>query len=259
MKRTLALVAVLLSVPHHAAAQLIVIDIPQINEMVTVVEKTIEIYSVLMRQYNTIVALNTKLEGGLARFRTPSILPSRHDIDRYGPGRPYLQGLNDGDARGDLYRQVVSEIPDIRAVLADSPPDAADLLRRQVADLEIGDSIAQRGIDQRATVMGFTGGELLTALEALADDTVDPRTAKHFPTARLDLLTGYALTEARQRTAQNQLLSHALEQLLLRGKQTRDTEAIVMKARVNGMVHGFDAVVAAVEGSDDAIVGGRRP
>ena len=42
----------------------------------------------------------------------------------------------------------------------------------------------------------------------------------------------------RQDMATNQLMSHALEQLLARSKRTRDTEAATMNMRLLGMQNG---------------------
>ena len=54
-------------------------------------------------------------------------------------------------------------------------------------------------------------------------------------TAILDKVAAGELLGRRQDIATNQLLSHALEQLLARSKRLRDTEAATMNMRLGGL------------------------
>jgi hypothetical protein len=193
------------------------------------------------------------------RYRTPPILPSGHDPTRSVYGAPMLAALMHGDPRGDLYRKVVHALPTISPVITRLPPDAQRALRNQYAHVEISDAIAQRAIHQKAAVAGFASTGLELAIEALERDTLEPRTAYHYLTAVLDKLTGSEMIARRQTTAENQVLSHALELLILRTKRDRDAEAAVMAMRLTAMADRGAAGAGIIAGSAHALSTWRQP
>ena len=87
----------------------------------------------------------------------------------------------------------------------------------------------------------------------------NPGTEYHQVTALLDKVAAGELVGRRQDMATNQLLSHALEQLLVRGKRTRDTEAANMNMRLLGMRHGQAASASVVKGAGDDLRNWRQP
>jgi len=66
-------------------------------------------------------------------------------------------------------------------------------------------------------------------MAALQSDVLNPRSDYHQVTAVLDKVAAGELIGRRQDMATNQLLSHALEQLLIRGKRARDTETVTIR------------------------------
>jgi hypothetical protein len=84
-------------------------------------------------------------------------------------------------------------------------------------------------------------------------------TTLHQLTAILDKVAAGELLGRRQDTASNQLLSHALEQLLAQSKRRRDTEAATMNMRLVAMQRGRDVSRSYIEGSADALRSWRQP
>ena len=78
-------------------------------------------------------------------------------------------------------------------------------------------------------------------------------------TATLDKIAAGELIGRRQDMATNQLLSHALEQLLARGKRLRDTEAVTMNMQLVTWRDGRAANEAMVAGAGDALRTWRQP
>lgn len=81
----------------------------------------------------------------------------------------------------------------------------------------------------------------------------------HELTAILDKVAGAELLGRRQDMAANQLLSHAVEQLLARGKRLRDAEAATMNMQLETWRSGKGANDAMVKGSSDALRTWRQP
>src|SRR6266850_8310086 len=91
----------------------------------------------------------------------------------------------------------------------------------------------------------------LDAMAALQRDVLNPSRDYHQVTAVLDEVAAGELIGRRQDMATNQLLSHALEQLLVRGKRARDTETVHMNMRLLGMRDGRAAGASLVRGAAD--------
>jgi len=258
-KRLIAVATVavgLLARPAHG--QLVVNDPLNTAQAIALVQKTINEYQTLVQQYQTIVRMSQSLQN-MARYRTVPIAFSSHDPSRFPYGAPWLTALNSGDARGDLYAQIARSLqrPDA-AALARLPPDARRAIEDAYATIEITDSIAQRGANQVALVRGY-GGSLQSVVQLLENDILSPVSSLHQLTAILDKVAAGELVGRRQDTASNQLLSHALEQLLAQAKRRRDTEVATMNMRLVAMQRGRDVGRSYIEGSADALRTWRQP
>src|SRR5262249_32043038 len=155
----------------------------------------------------------------------PVICITGHDPSRWEFGRPWIQALNTGDPRGTAYFEtsVPLQRPD-SADLARLTPAARRQFENHYATLEITDSVALLGAHQVALVRDYFG-KLQDASQRLEDAVLSPQSGTQEMTAVLDKIAAGELLGRRQETANNQLLSHALEQLLARSKRMRDTEA----------------------------------
>ena len=258
-KRLIAVATVavgLLARPAHG--QLVVNDPLNTAQAIALVQKTISEYQTLVQQYQTIVRMSQSLQN-MARYKTVPIAFSSHDPSRFPYGAPWLTALNSGDARGDLYAEIARPLqrPDATA-LARLPPDARRAIEDAYATIEITDSIAQRGANQVALVRGY-GGSLQSVVQLLENDILSPASSFHQLTAILDKVAAGELVGRRQDTASNQLLSHALEQLLAQAKRRRDTEAATMNMRLVAMQRGRDVGRSYIEGSADALRTWRQP
>jgi hypothetical protein len=258
-KRLIAVATIavgLLARPAHG--QLVVNDPLNTAQAIALVQKTISEYQTLVQQYQTIVRMSQSLQN-IARYRTVPIAFSSHDPSRFPYGAPWLTALNSGDARGDLYAQIARSLqrPDATA-LARLPPDARRAIEDAYATIEITDSIAQRGAHQVALVRGY-GGSLQSVVQLLENDILSPASSFHQLTAILDKVAAGELVGRRQDTASNQLLSHALEQLLAQAKRRRDTEVATMNMRLVAMQRGRDVGRSYIEGSADALRTWRQP
>ncbi len=96
-------------------------------------------------------------------------------------------------------------------------------------------------------------------MRELESDVLNGLLRYHEMTAILDKIAGGELLARRQDMATNQLLSHALEQLLARGKRQRDTEAATMNMQLVTWRDGRAANDALVAGTGDALRTWRQP
>src|SRR5687767_12476725 len=102
-------------------------------------------------------------------------------------------------------------------------------------------------------------GELQRAVDALERDVLNSGSSYHEMTAILDKVAAGELLGRRQDMAANQLLSHALEQLLSRSKRQRDTEAATINMQLTTWRDGHAANQAFVAGTGDALRTWRQP
>lgn len=239
---TLVVSAVLLSAP--AGAQIVVHDPGNFQQAVLIAERTLREYQLLSQQYQTLLRMAQGL-GNLDRYRLPGVDISTHDVARWPYGAALLRALNGGDARGALYRQAMRRLEAPAASLQRLPPAARRAVENAYATIEITDSVAQIAAHHVALVRGYSGA-LQTAAQALEADVLDTRSRYHEMTAVLDKVAAGELLARRQDNVTNQLLSHALEQLLVRGKRLRDTEAATMNMRLVGMRNGRTAGTSLV-------------
>jgi hypothetical protein len=107
-------------------------------------------------------------------------------------------------------------------------------------------------------VRGYNG-MLQELVQEFENDVLNTLPRYHEMTAVLDKVAAGELVARRQDMATNQLLSHALEQLLARGKRMRDTEAATMNMRLIGMRDGRTAGANLIQGTADDLRTWRQP
>lgn len=238
-------------------AQIPVTDPANLQQTILIAERTFQHYSQLRREYETIVRMGTAL-GNLDRLRVPSIPISAHDASRALFGRPWIQGLNGGDPNGAAY--FAAALPLLRPSTWPSRMTAAarQAFERQYATVEIADSVATMGGHQVALARGYHG-RLQKAVEDLEGDVLNSLPRYHEMTAVLDKISAAELLGRRQDMLNNQLLSHALEQLLARSKRQRDTEAANLNMQLTFWRDAAAANDAFVAGAGDALRTWRQP
>jgi len=257
IRRTLAAIVILAACASPANAQWVVIDPANLAQAILIAERAWRHYDELQRQYRTILRMGEGL-GSMEQYRTPPIALTRHDAGRWEYGRPWIQALNSGDATGDAYR--ATTLPVLRPTVMPSrlPPSARRALERQYATIEITDSVASMGGHQVALARGYHG-RLQNAVQALEGDVLNGLLRYHEMTAILDKIAAGELLGRRQDMLSNQLLSHALEQLLARSKRLRDTEAATMNMQLTTWRDGRAANEAFVAGTGHALNTWRQP
>jgi hypothetical protein len=249
------LVITLVAAPVYA--QIAVIDPANLAQVVLIARRAQQHLDELQAQYRTILRMAHGL-GNLNPYRIPPVAITRHDPSRWEYGRPWIQGLSSGDPTGAAYwaTTVPLQRPDVRPSRLSAAAHRA--FERQYATVEITDSVAHLGGHQVALVRGYHG-QLQQAVQALEDDVVNGLARFHEMTAILDKVAAGELLGRRQDMAANQLLSHALEQLLARSKRLRDTEASTINMQLVTWRDGRDANEAFVAGSADALRAWRQP
>ena len=131
-------------------------------------------------------------------------------------------------------------------------------MERQYATVEIADSVAMLGGHQVGALRGYAG-QLQGAVQELEGDVLSGLLRYHEMTAILDKIAAGELLGRRQDMATNQLLSHALEQMLAKGKRQRDTEATTMNMQLVTWRDARAVNDAMVVGSGDALRTWRQP
>jgi hypothetical protein len=248
------LIALLTQTAH---AQLVVIDPGNLAQATLIAERTLSAYQNLVTQYETLVRMAQGL-GNMGRYRVPAATIAQHDPSRWIYGSPWLRGLNGGDLRGVLYRQVSRPLSPPGGVLDALPGTARKAIENAYATIEITDAVAEIAGNQVAAVRGYSGA-LQPAIDALEGDIVNPLSRYHELTAQLDEIAAGSLLARRQDVAANQLLSHVLEQLLARGKRIRDTEAATMNMRLANMRDGRTAGANLIAGAASDLRTWRQP
>ena len=241
--------------PVHA--QWTVFDPSNFAQTVLVAQRTQRQYEELLAQYRTILRMAQGL-GTLESYRIPPIGVTRHDPGQWPYGRAWLQGLNSGDATGAAYWATTLPLERPSALPPRLTEAARRTLERQYATIELTDSVAMAGGHQVGALRGYHG-QLQRAVQDLESDVLTGLEGYHEMTAILDKVAAAELLGRRQDMAANQLLSHALEQMLARSKRVRDTEAATMNMQLVTWRDGRAANDALVRGTGDALRSWRQP
>jgi hypothetical protein len=256
-RRTLLGLTLVLTTASTARAQLVVIDPANLYQTILIAERTWDHYQELRRQYETIQKMSRGL-GNMQGYRVPTIPITTHDPSRWEYGRPWIQALNTGDATGAAYLSTALPLLRPTTTPANLTAAARRTLERQYATIEIADSVAMMAGHQVALSRGYHG-RLQTAVQALENDVLSNLLGYHEMTAVLDKVAAGELLARRQDMAANQLLSHALEQLLSRSKRQRDTEAATINMQLTSWRDGRAANQAFVAGTGDELRSWRQP
>jgi hypothetical protein len=257
LKRITVAALLLITIVAPARAQFVVSDPENLAQAVLIAERTLQEYNTLLEQYRTVVRMSQGL-GSLDRYRMPAIAFNSPDAANRPYGAPWIQGLNAGDPYGDLYYQTTRSLEKPGTLLDPLPSPPRKAVENSYATIEMTDSVAVIGAHQVALIRGYSQ-QLQDAVQALERDVANPGTEYHQVTSILDKVAAGELIGRRQDMATNQLLSHALEQLLVRGKRTRDTEAANMNMRLLGMRDGRTASTSVVKGAADDLRAWRQP
>jgi len=257
MRRPVIAAVLVLFIGAPAQAQFAVIDPANLAQAVLIAERTWNHWDELRREFETIRRMAQGL-GAVDAYRIPNIPTSVHDIHRWAHGAAWLEGLNTGDPSGSQYAAVTLPLEGPGPELNRLSASGRRTFERQYATVEIADSVARLGGHQVAIIRNYYD-RLLHALEALEGDVVNPRPEFHEMTAVLDQIAAGELLGRRQDTATNQLLSHALEQLLVRGKRFRDTEATSINMQLGTWRDTESANRAFAAGVGDALRTWRQP
>ena len=256
MRRTIVGAVVLVLATTPASAQFAVIDPANLAQAILIVQRTQRHLEELRAQYRTIVQMAQGL-GRMDQYRTPPSVLTRHDAGRWSYGRQWITALNSGDATGAAYLATATPLaaPNVPARL---PAAARRAFERQYATVEITDSVAMMGGHQVGLMRGYYG-ELQRAVDALERDVLNSGSSYHEMTAVLDKVAAGELLGRRQDMATNQLLSHALEQLLAEGKRQRDTEASTLNMQLVTWRDGTPPIERFESGAGHALTTWRQP
>src|SRR5436190_15710039 len=96
-QRAFLIVSIVVGLASPAAAQVVVYDPGNFVQAVLIAQRAQRHYEELTAQYRTIRRMAQGI-GLVPAYRIPVISPSRHDVARWTYGRPWLQGMNSGDA-----------------------------------------------------------------------------------------------------------------------------------------------------------------
>jgi hypothetical protein len=257
MGRFVFVVVLLLAVAAPARAQWVVIDPANLEQAILIADRTLREYETLFDQYQIVLRMARAL-GSLDSYRIPAVAITSHDVSRWEYGRPWLQGLNSGDATGAAYLQAARRLERPGNAFAGLPAATRQAIERAYATIEITDSVAQMAGHQVALMRGY-GGQLQQAVAALERDVTSTAPGYHDTTVILDKIAAGELLGRRQDMAANQMLSHVLEQLLAKGKRQRDSEAAAMNMRLGGMRDGRAASKSIVRGAAEDLRTWRQP
>ena len=256
-RRVVATVLVLLIGGAPAYAQFAVIDPANLAQAVLIAERTWNHWEELRRQFETIRRMAQGL-GAIESYRLSSIPAAVHDARRWTYGGPWLEGLNTGDPTGSQYAAATLTLQAPGPELNRLSAAARGTFERQYATVELADTVARLGGHQVAIIRNLYE-RLERAIEALEGDALNPRPEFHEMTAVLDQIAAGDLLGRRQDTVTNQLLSHALEQLLARSKRFRDTEATSVNMQLATWREADAANRAFSAGVGDALRTWRQP
>jgi hypothetical protein len=257
LRRLLLIVTIVSLIAPPAHAQLAVIDPANLIQTTLIAYRMQQHYAELRAEYLTVLRMAQGL-GNMDRYRIPTIPITSHDPSRWDFGRSWIQGLNSGDATGAAYLSTTLPLLRPTSLPTNLTAAARQAMERQYATIEITDSVAMMGGHQVALARGYHG-RLQNAVQSLESDVLNGLTRYHEMTAVLDKISAGELLARRQDMLSNQLLSHALEQMLARGKRLRDTEAATINMQLVTWRDARAVNEAFVAGTGDALRTWRQP
>jgi len=257
MVRIFAFVVAAFLIPAPAWAQLAVIDPSNLQQTVLIAQRTQQHLEELQAQFRTILRMSRGL-GDLDRYRTPGIMGVSHNPQRWPYAASWLQGLNSGDPTGSAYGATTVPLNFIQSLPRTMSVAAHRTLANQIASVELSDSVAMMAGHQIGAIRQYSG-RLQQGVDSLEEDVMNGLARYHELTAILDKVAAGELLGRRQDMAANQLLSHAVEQLLARGKRLRDAEAATMNMQLTTWRDAQRANDAMVAGTADALRTWRQP
>ena len=246
-----------LMLANSAWAQLAVIDPANLQQTVLIAQRTQRHLEELRDQYQVILRMSRGL-GDLGRYRTPTIAGASHTPARWPYAAAWLQGLNTGDPTGSAYGATTVPLRPIQSLPRNMPASAQRTLSNQIASMELSDSVAMMAGHQIGAIRQYNG-LLQKGVDSLEEDVMSDLARYHELTAILDKVAAGELLGRRQDMAANQLLSHAVEQLLARGKRLRDAEALTINMQLTTWRDARRANDAMVSGTADALTTWRQP
>lgn len=256
-RSVIAAIAGVLVLTNSAWAQLAVIDPANLQQTVLIAQRTQRHLEELRDQYHVILRMSRGL-GDLGRYRTPTIAGASHTPARWPYAAAWLQGLNIGDPTGSAYGATTVPLRPIQSLPRNMPASAQRTLSNQIASMELSDSVAMMAGHQIGALRQYNG-VLQRGVDSLEEDVMSDLARYHELTAILDKVAAGELLGRRQDMAANQLLSHAVEQLLARGKRFRDAEALTMNMQLTTWRDARRANDAMVSGTADALRTWRQP
>lgn len=257
MLRTLAAAVVAFVIPLPALAQIAVIDPSNLQQTVLIAQRTQRHLEELQAQLRTILRMSRGL-GNLDRYRTPTIVGVSHSPQRWPYAAPWLQGLNAGDPTGSAYGATTVPLSAIESLPRTMSAAAHRTFANQIASVELSDSVAMMAGHQIGAIRRYSG-RLQQGVDSLEEDVMNDLARYHELTAILDKVAAGELLGRRQDMAANQLLSHAVEQLLARGKRLRDAEAATMNMQLTTWRDARRVNDAMFAGTADALRTWRQP
>ena len=257
VRSLVAPILVVLASANSAWAQLAVIDPANLQQTVLIAQRTQWHLEELRDQYQVILRMSRGL-GDLGRYRTPSIAGASHNPARWPYAASWLQGLNTGDPTGNAYGATTVPLRPIQSLPRNMSVSAQRTLSNQIASMELSDSVAMMAGHQIGAIRQYNG-VLQKGLDSLEEDVTNGLARYHELTAILDKVAAGELLGRRQDMAANQLLSHAVEQLLARGKRLRDAEALTMNMQLTTWRDAKRVNDAMVSGTADALRTWRQP
>ena len=257
MTRMIIAVLAIAATCTPASAQIPVTDPGNLAQAVLIAERTMREYEALWAQYQTLVRMSRGL-GNMERYRLPSVPMATYDTARWPYARPWLEALKAGDSTGTAYARTARPLDPTGTWLSSLPPDAQRAIEAAYETVDVTDAVSQFAGDQVGRTRTYSA-RLDRAIEALASDVLSPSPGEHEMTAILDKVAAGALIGRREDMAANQLLADTLEQLLVRNKRLRDTEAATMNMRLGGIRDGHTAGTSLVRGAANDLRSWRQP
>lgn len=231
MRHILLILTLVFALARPAGAQLVVTDPGNLVQTILIATRTLNEYQTLVAQFQTIQRMAQGLGASMEGYRVPAVPVTRHDLRRWEYGRPWLAGMNAGDPTGEAYWQTTRRLDRPPSAVLTLPSASRQAIEQAYATVELADSVAQLGGHQVALIRQQSD-RIQRSIEDLQGDVLNGLLRYHEMTANLDKIAAGELLARRQDMAANQLLSHALEQLLVRSKRQRDSEAVVMNMRL---------------------------